>query len=88
MKSGVPANMDKVSFPMKPEGDWGEEWDKVIAKSEPIKKMATPGPEDMATIIYTSGKTIEGEKTDLSADKSAFSENFSFVFLPFNFRVL
>ena len=56
MKSGVPAGLQKVSFPLKPEGDWGEEWDKIIAKSEPIKTMATPGPEDMATIIYTSGK--------------------------------
>ena len=58
MKSGVPADLDKVSFPMKPEGDWGEEWDKVIAKSEAIKTMATPGTENMATIIYTSGTLV------------------------------
>lgn len=64
MKGGVPAGFAKVSFPMKPDGDWGEEWDKIIAKSEPIKTMAAPGPEDMATIIYTSGKTTEKKKTD------------------------
>jgi len=57
MKSGVPANFDMVSFPLKPDGEWGEEWEKVIGKSEAIKTMASPGPDDMATIIYTSGST-------------------------------
>ena len=82
MKSGVPAGFAKVSFPMKPDGDWGEEWDKIIAKSEPIKTMAAPGPEDMATIIYTSGKTTEKKKTD-SCRQIYFSDFFSFVFLTF-----
>lgn len=40
MKSGVPKDMAMVSFPLKPEGDWGEEWNAAIEKSEPIKAPA------------------------------------------------
>jgi long-chain acyl-CoA synthetase len=53
MKSGVPANMTKVSFPMKPDGDWGEEWDVIIGKTEPIKEMVERTPEELAT-MYVS----------------------------------
>ncbi|CAB9529221.1 7a-methyl-1,5-dioxo-octahydro-1H-inden-4-yl [Seminavis robusta] len=57
MKSGVPADMAKVSFPLKPEGDWGDTWDDVIGKTEPIKAMVERSADEMATIIYTSGST-------------------------------
>jgi len=57
MKSGVPADIAKVSLPMKPEGDWGETWDSIIEKSEPIKEPVERTPDEMATIIYTSGST-------------------------------
>lgn len=57
MKSGVPGDLAKVSFPLKPEGDWGEEWNSVIEKNEPIKEPVERTADEMATIIYTSGST-------------------------------
>jgi len=55
MKTGVPGALGKVSFPMKPDGDWGETWDSIIEKTEPIKEMVERTPDEIATIIYTSG---------------------------------
>lgn len=66
MKSGVPKDIDKVSFPLKPDGDWGEKWDDIIAKAEPIKEVAERKPEEMATIIYTSGSTGQPKGAMLS----------------------
>ena len=50
MKSGVPADIDKVSFPLKPDGDWGEEWNSIIEKTEPIKEPVERTAEEMATM--------------------------------------
>lgn len=57
MKGGVPGDLPKISFPMKPEGDWGENWEDVIAKATPIAEPVTHTPEELATIVYTSGST-------------------------------
>lgn len=57
MKEGVPKDLDKISFPLCPDGDWGEKWDDIIGKAAPIKEIAERKPEEMATIIYTSGST-------------------------------
>lgn len=50
MKSGVPGDLAKVSFPLKPEGDWGEEWNSVIEKNEPIKEPVERTADEMATM--------------------------------------
>ena len=50
MKAGVPDKLDKVSFPLKPEGDWGETWDSIIEKSQPIEKPVERSADEMATM--------------------------------------
>ena len=62
MKSGVPAGMPTVTFPLNPGLDDAAiaknvEWDDILRKFEPIAKPATRNADEMATIIYTSGST-------------------------------
>jgi len=59
MKSGVPASMPVISFPLCP-ADLPEsylKWDSIIAKETPLNPMVKRTPEELATIIYTSGST-------------------------------
>ena len=56
MKTGVPADMPKIAFPLAPENDHTQ-WDDIIAKHEPLMEPVERSPEETATIIYTSGST-------------------------------
>jgi len=59
MKMGVPKDMPTVSFPLSPgqnhDGGKHESWDDLVQKFEPIKTPVARSPEEVATIIYTSG---------------------------------
>jgi long-chain acyl-CoA synthetase len=56
MKSGVPAGLPTVRFPLAPPGD-GPAWDDVVAGQVPLLDPAERAPDELATIIYTSGST-------------------------------
>lgn len=55
-KSGLPDHVKGISYPLWTEEGY-ENWDDIIAKTEPYKENYIPHPSDIATIIYTSGTT-------------------------------
>lgn len=68
MKTGVPAGMPMIDFPMAPKGgpemdtEAGPErgdrqWEDIVRNTEPLRDGAGRGRGELATIIYTSGST-------------------------------
>ena len=55
---GVPAGMPLIAMPLAPKLD-APSWDEIIAKTEPLGGEPTRSPEDLATLVYTSGSTGE-----------------------------
>ncbi len=56
MKSAVPDELPKISFPLSPKNDFPT-WNDVIKAADPIEGNPTRAGDDMALIIYTSGST-------------------------------
>lgn len=56
-EKGNPDNLPTVSFPLKPEGCPGSNWEDAITKSKPIPNPVERTMVELATIIYTSGST-------------------------------
>jgi long-chain acyl-CoA synthetase len=56
MRSGVPAGLPTIAFPLAPDGE-GPRWDDVMAGAAPLADPVPRSPDEMATIIYTSGST-------------------------------
>lgn len=103
MKEGVSADIPTITFPHY-EGsekvDRGEEWFSFIDKFEPLQGMITFEPEDIWTIIFTSGTTgtpkgvvltyANLESTKVIVQKrntvniSMTGDNHFFSFLPLN----
>lgn len=61
MKTGVPADMPVISFPLHPGGndkvERGQKWNDILDKYEPLQDIANPKLDDLWTIIFTSGTT-------------------------------
>ena len=57
MKTGIPADLVTISFPLCPEDAAQKTWAECIKEASPIKTPVKRTPEEMATIIYTSGST-------------------------------
>lgn len=55
-RSGLPDHVKGISYPLWTEQGY-ENWDDIIAKTEPYKEYYIPHSSDIATIIYTSGTT-------------------------------
>jgi long-chain acyl-CoA synthetase len=55
-REGVPEGIKCISFSLYGE-KFGESWDDLLHKHEPMKTPPMPKPEELATIIYTSGTT-------------------------------
>ena len=55
-RSGLPDHIKGISFPLWTEPGY-ENWNDIIAKTEPFTENYVPKPSDIATIIYTSGTT-------------------------------
>jgi long-chain acyl-CoA synthetase len=61
MKNGIPDGIPTISFPLCPEGQCAEKtWKEAFSKATPIATPVKRSLEEMATIIYTSGKTFVG----------------------------
>lgn len=56
MQHGVPRSVRCISIPLGPTTGM-EQWSDLIAAHEPIEEVKTPNPEDLWTIVYTSGTT-------------------------------
>ena len=56
MRPGVPDGLPIVRLPLAPEGDY-QEWDEIIASTEPLEGEPDRGMDAVATIVYTSGST-------------------------------
>lgn len=65
MAPGVPADVRRVGFPLAPPGEY-ERWDDIVARHEPLTKLAQRTPDEMATIVYTSGSTGQPKGVMLS----------------------
>jgi long-chain acyl-CoA synthetase len=65
MQQGVPVGVRRVNFPLAPPGD-GDRWDDIIAGHEPLAQVKHRSPDEMATIVYTSGSTGQPKGAMLS----------------------
>jgi len=54
--AALPAGLPRISFPY-PGRLAGEDWDALVARHAPLPLASRPLPEDIATILYTSGTT-------------------------------
>jgi long-chain acyl-CoA synthetase len=56
MKPGVPDDMPCISYPLSPPNDYPT-WDEIVARTAPIAGDPLRAPDELATIVYTSGTT-------------------------------
>lgn len=60
MKNGVPADMPVIRFPHyagNSKIERGTDWNEIIKSTEPLTENHYPAPDDLWTIIFTSGTT-------------------------------
>lgn len=56
MQHGVPKSVRCISIPLGPTSGM-DQWSDMISDQEPIKEVKIPEPDDLWTIVYTSGTT-------------------------------
>jgi long-chain acyl-CoA synthetase len=56
MEPGIPAGMPRIALPLAPPLDIPR-WADIVAKTEPLAGEPTRDPDELATIMYTSGST-------------------------------
>lgn len=56
MKDGVPSDLPCVSYPLSPKTDFPS-WDNIVAENAPMQEDTVREPDELATIVYTSGST-------------------------------
>jgi long-chain acyl-CoA synthetase len=58
MAPGIPADLPRVALPLAPKlADDVPTWDDLLTQHEPLKDNPTRSPDELATIVYTSGST-------------------------------
>ena len=56
MKAGIPASLDRIAFPLSP-ANAGDAWNDIIARTGPLTGHVDRDPDEVITIMYTSGTT-------------------------------
>jgi long-chain acyl-CoA synthetase len=56
IRPALPAGLPRIGLPMSPEPDIPQ-WEDLIAGTKPLKNPKLPEPDELATIVYTSGST-------------------------------
>jgi long-subunit acyl-CoA synthetase (AMP-forming) len=56
MEPGIPSALPRIAMPLSPKMD-APQWKDIIAKTEPTVGSPRPAPNELATILYTSGTT-------------------------------
>ena len=56
MEPGIPSGIDRVSYPISPDGA-GVSWTDIVSRAQPIAGAPDRDPDEMVTIMYTSGTT-------------------------------
>lgn len=57
MEPGIPAQLERIRMPLAPPSARGEAWDDIVRTTEPVVGERRRDPDEMATIVYTSGTT-------------------------------
>ncbi len=58
IEAGIPEGMPRIALPLSPEtGFEHEQWDDIIARTEPLAEDVHRKPDEMCLICYTSGST-------------------------------
>ena len=65
MQQGVPVGVRRVAFPLAPARD-ADRWDDIVRAHEPLAQIKHRSPDEMATIVYTSGSTGQPKGAMLS----------------------
>jgi len=65
MQQGVPVGVRRVAFPLAPSTD-ADRWDDIVRAHEPLAQVKRRSPDEMATIVYTSGSTGQPKGAMLS----------------------
>jgi long-subunit acyl-CoA synthetase (AMP-forming) len=56
IEAGIPEGMPRIALPLSPDTDY-EQWDDIIARTEPLAGDVHRKPDDICLICYTSGST-------------------------------
>jgi long-subunit acyl-CoA synthetase (AMP-forming) len=56
MEPGIPEGLPRIVLPLAPETR-GERWQDIVARTEPLAEGARREPDEVGTIVYTSGST-------------------------------
>jgi long-chain acyl-CoA synthetase len=56
LKEGIDPKMRRISFPIYGP-DEGDRWDDLLSRHQPLTEKVTPKPDDVASIMYSSGTT-------------------------------
>ena len=56
MEPGIPRGLERVSYPLSPPGA-GTAWEEIVARQAPIEGSPDRDPDELMTIMYTSGST-------------------------------
>ena len=57
MKAGIPDGLPLITTPLCPSGIEAKAWDDIVKETEPLEGITERKPDELATIVYTSGST-------------------------------
>jgi long-chain acyl-CoA synthetase len=83
MQHGVPAGVRQIAFPLAPPSS-AEQWSDIVARHEPLTDVVRRSPDELATIVYTSGSTGQPKGVMLSFGAMAVASEGLIRTLGFN----